>query len=231
MTTLMRIPYDMPFTRVELILLALQDSQLQVLLAKRSEAPHKGRWAIPGGVLRIDMDQSLDGALRRVALERLNCIVPVPIQLCAVGGPKRDLERSTWALSVVYRASVDPLTFTVSAGKRIEQLKWFPISLIDQTREIAFDHSALVQKAVVQLRQDISELKYPEGLLPNEFTLGELQHLSELVLARRLDKSSFRRRIAERDLVEKIAGSMRTGANRPAQLYRIKNLPSFNHSV
>ncbi|NDF51968.1 MAG: NUDIX hydrolase, partial [Betaproteobacteria bacterium] len=40
-------PYDMPFTRVELILMALKDAQLQVLIAKRAEEPHKGKWAIP----------------------------------------------------------------------------------------------------------------------------------------------------------------------------------------
>jgi hypothetical protein len=68
----------------------------------------------------------------------------------------------------------------------------------------------------------VDNLELPMGFLPREFTLGELQATCEQLLGRKLDKSSFRRRLADRDLVEPIEGSMRGGAFRPAQLYRAK---------
>ena len=74
---------------------------------------------------------------------------------------------------------------------------------------------------------DTAELDYyeayvkPSFALTEQFTLGELQSCCEQLLGRRLDKSSFRRRIADRELVEPVAGAMRTGANRPAQIYRL----------
>ena len=57
--------HPMPFTRLEIAVMSLVDGELQVLLARRAEAPYAGRWALPGGVLRIDLDASLDAAARR----------------------------------------------------------------------------------------------------------------------------------------------------------------------
>ena len=69
-------------------------------------------------------------------------------------------------------------------------------------------------------RLDMERQDIPDGILPDSFTLGELQTLCERLLGRRLDKSSFRRKLADRRLVEPVAGALRTGANRPAQIYR-----------
>jgi 8-oxo-dGTP diphosphatase len=77
-----------------------------------------------------------------------------------------------------------------------------------------------VAKAVDATRAEVERLELPFGFLPMEFTLGELQATCEQLLGRRLDKSSFRRRLAERDVLEPVVGVMRGGAFRPAQLYR-----------
>jgi hypothetical protein len=68
--------HPMPFTRLEVAVLSVVDGVLQVLLVRRAEDPHKGKWALPGGVLRIDKDASLDEAALRVAHERLGVEVP-----------------------------------------------------------------------------------------------------------------------------------------------------------
>ena len=78
----------------------------------------------------------------------------------------------------------------------------------------------LIQQAVNATREEINRLELPFGFLPDQFTLGELQSTCEALLGHRLDKSSFRRRIDERPLIEPVAGEMRVGAFRPAQLYR-----------
>jgi ADP-ribose pyrophosphatase YjhB (NUDIX family) len=211
--------YPMPFTRVEVAVMSLVQQQLQVLLALRAQAPHAGQWALPGGVLRIDVDRSLDGAAQRVIGERLGIELPFLRQLCAVGGPVRD-PRAPWAISVVYRALVPLDALHPSAGKRIEALTWRPVAASIEDSGLAFDHAALIERAVAATRAEIESLELPFGFLPGEFTLGELQALCEQLLGRRLDKSSFRRRLADREVVEPIEGAMRAGAFRPAQLYR-----------
>ena len=95
----------MPFTRIELAIMAILDGGLAILLGKRAGAPHKGKWALPGGVLRIDKDRDLDAAAQRVAQERLGVMLPYFRQLKAVGAKNRD-SRAPWALSIAYRALV-----------------------------------------------------------------------------------------------------------------------------
>jgi hypothetical protein len=109
------------------------------------------------------------------------------------------------------------------ARKRLETLGWWPADAVQEAKP-AFDHGALVAQAVDALRAEVDRLELPFGFLPPTFTLGELQALCEALLGRRLDKSSFRRRLAERELLEPVPGEMRTGAFRPAQLYRARSL-------
>jgi 8-oxo-dGTP diphosphatase len=214
--------HPMPFTRLEIAVLGIVDGALSVLLARRAEAPFAGRWALPGGVLRIDQDSSLESGVQRVARERLGTELPFLRQLCAVGGPGRDPERAPWMLSIVYRALVDASSLDMAAGKRIEALNWRPVQAALGDPKLAFDHADLVGRAVRATQDEVKELNLPAGFIPALFTLGELQSICEHLLGDRLDKSSFRRRLADRDLVEPVEGAMRGGANRPAQLYRLR---------
>jgi 8-oxo-dGTP diphosphatase len=208
--------YPMPFTRVELCLLWVGEEGLEVLLGRRTGPVEAGVWALPGGVLRIDLDPDLDAAAQRVARERLGITLPYLRQQAAFGGATRDARG--WALSLVYRA-LAPFDLALSAGKRIEELKWFSADDAAADASLAFDHAALIAHAVADLRSEVEALNLPFEALPDEFTLTELQTFCELVLARRLDKSSFRRRLTEQGCVAPLAGRFRTGANRPAQLY------------
>ena len=211
--------HAMPFTRIELAVLTVTDGRLAVLLGRRAEAPQKGRWALPGGVLRIDLDRDLEAAAQRVAMERLHVALPFLSQLRAAGGPQRD-PRAAWALSIAYRALLPIGSFAPSPGKRLEALQWRPADDAATDPDLAFDHADLIRIGVETTRAEIDHLDLPYGFLPDCFTLGELQAGCEAILGRRLDKSSFRRRLDERKLLEPVPGEMRTGAFRPAQLYR-----------
>ena len=210
----------MPFTRLEIAVVSLVGGVLQVLLARRAEPPHAGRWALPGGVLRIDVDASLDAAARRVMKERLDLDRPVLRQLCAAGGPTRD-PRAPWALSVVYRSLVSVERLEPLAGKRIEALDWRPVEAAMADRTLAFDHAALISRTILSIREEVDAFVLPFELLPAQFTLSELQSTCERVLGRRFDKSSFRRKLADQDRLDVVAGAFQSGPHRPAQLYTL----------
>lgn len=212
--------HPMPFTRLEIAVMGRIDGRLHVLLVRRAQAPYAGRWALPGGALRIDLDRSLEHAAQRVMQERLGVALPFLRQLIAVGGPTRD-DRAPWALSVVYRALTDPASLPASPGKRVEAITWRPVNELEGDRTIAFDHAGLIAQAVSATRDEVERLMLPAGYLPEAFTLAELQATCEELLGRTLDKSSFRRKLADRGLVEPIEGEWRGGANRPAQMYRL----------
>lgn len=209
----------MPFTRLELAVLTVADGRLAVLLGRRAEPPQQGKWALPGGVLRIDLDQDLEAAAQRVAIERLNVPVPFLRQLRATGGALRD-PRAPWTLSIAYRALVPIAALAPVPGKRLAALKWVAADAAAADSSLAFDHANLIRIAVEVTRAEIERLDLPYGFLPDRFTLGELQASCEAILGRHLDKSSFRRRLDERNVLEPLHGEMRTGAFRPAQLYR-----------
>lgn len=209
----------MPFTRIELVIMSIVDDGLAVLLGKRAGPPHKGKWALPGGVVRIDLDRDLEAAAQRVSGERLGVTLPYLRQLLAVGSKSRDT-RAPWALSIAYRALIPFEAIDPQAGKRLEAIRWCPIDEAMEDSRLAFDHADLIRSAANSTRAEIERLELPFGFLPEAFTLGELQATCESLLGHKLDKSSFRRRLDVADLLEPVKGEMRTGAFRPAQLYR-----------
>jgi len=213
--------HQMPFVRLELVVMSVIDDALSVLLIKRQQTPHAGKWALPGGVLRIDLDANLETGAQRVAQERLGVALPFLRQQCAVGGAGRD-PRAPWALSVVYRALVPQEAFAPQPGKRVEAIKWVPVEQAAADKNLAFDHAGLIGQAVESTRSEVESLQLPQGYVPEQFTLTELQSLCESLLGRSLDKSSFRRKLDDRLLVEPIAELMRSGgAHRPSQVYRL----------
>jgi 8-oxo-dGTP diphosphatase len=212
--------YPMPFVRVDLVLLCVRHGSLQVLLSHRKEMPFKNSWGLPGGVLRIDLDVSLEDAAQRVAQTRLHQVLPNLSQVATVGGAQRD-PRAPWAMSVVYRSMVQS-NIETSPGKRVQALEWRPVDEVVRANALAFDHAQLIGRAVEATRQEIKALRFPPGWLPEEFTLSELQAISEVVLGAPIDKVTFRRRIALSVEVKAREGRMRMGsAYRPAQLYAL----------
>ncbi|HMN92221.1 MAG TPA: NUDIX domain-containing protein [Hydrogenophaga sp.] len=212
--------HPMPFVRVELVVLSVLEDRLQVLLSRREEAPYQHLWGLPGGVLRIDLDASLEAAARRVAQERLNLALPNLGQVAAVGGADRD-PRAPWAMSVVYRSLVQP-DLDAKPGKRVQALSWRPVQALDQGEPLAFDHAELVRQAVESVRREIMEMRFPPGWVPDPFTYSELRTLSESILGAPLDKVTFRRRMDASGIALPLDGQMRAGgAHRPAQLYRL----------
>lgn len=214
--------YPMPFTRLELCVFGLLDRQLAVLQVRRAEAPAAGKWALPGGVLRIDLDSDLERGAQRIAHERLGTGLSQLKLQAAVGGRSRD-PRSPWALSLVYRAAVRAGELSTTPGKRVEALRWAPAEEAAADDALAFDHARIIGSALEGLRSEVDTLQLPWGLLPPEFTLGELQQFCEAILGRSLDKSSFRRRLDDKGCVEPIVGALRGAAHRPAQVYRVRS--------
>ena len=217
--------YPMPYCRIEIVTLSLVDGRLNVLLIRRAKAPYKGAWALPGGVLRLDLDPDIDHAASRVAKERLGIAPPNLSQMRTVGAKGRDPRgEADWGLSVVYRALIAGHTLSFEPGKRVIDLIWAPVDELPS--RIAFDHAELIDQAVHQIRADISSLVFPPGFVPERFTLGELQFVCEQVLGRAIDKASFRRKLRDRNLVMELSGEQQRGnAHRPSAMYSlIKNV-------
>jgi 8-oxo-dGTP diphosphatase len=223
--------YAMPYCRVEIALQSVVDGRLMTLFARREDAPFKGAWGLPGGALRIDLDSDLDAAARRIAQERLQCTLPNLQQLGTVGAKGRDPRgEHSWGLSVVYRSLVSQEALNPKPGKRVAGFKWIPTDDLSEDAKFAFDHLFLANQAMQATRTEFAGLRLPTGYIPEKFTLPLLQELCEQVLGTQLDKSSFRRKLGERHLVELMEGEFTTGVkNRPAAIYRLRQTGPREH--
>ncbi|HEV2518543.1 MAG TPA: NUDIX domain-containing protein [Devosia sp.] len=209
--------FPRPIASVDLVIFAQSDRRLDVLLARRANPPFVGDWALPGGFVHADVDADLEAAARRVLSDKTGVETPYLEQLASFGGATRDPRG--WSLSVVYMALILADRVTLRSGAGTTEAQWFQA---DTKVSLAFDHRDILGAALDRLRSKVGYSTLPAHLLPEAFTLGELQAVYEGILGRALEKSAFRKRIAEADFVEPITGEMRRASNRPAQLYRLK---------
>jgi 8-oxo-dGTP diphosphatase len=215
-----------PLTTVDVAIFAVVEGCLQVLLVKRPQQarePFPGLWALPGGFVDVQADASLHACALRKLREKTGVKTPYLEQLGSWGDDSRDPRG--WSATHVYFALIAAATWPQARGDDTVQAQWFAVSDASSKGpsvkpKLAFDHSKLLAAAVQRLRAKVEYTSLPTYLLPQEFTLPELQLTYEIVLGRRLDKSAFRARVAAVDLVVP-TGRMRPGETRPAQLYRL----------
>ncbi|MFS8046317.1 NUDIX hydrolase [Rhizobium sp. BR 314] len=216
--------HQRPIVSVDLAIFALAPNELEVLLAQRGTEPFAGSWALPGGWIHVDEDRDLEAAAQRVLHDKTGVAAPYFEQVGVFGDAARDPRG--WSLSVTYMALIAKEAVTLKHGGNVTGAAWHPIGGHTTTVPLAFDHAAILKAAITRLRNKVEYTTLPVHLLPEAFTLSELQAVYERLLGRLLDKSAFRKRIAEVDFVEPIAGEMRRASNRPAQLYRLKQARS-----
>jgi 8-oxo-dGTP diphosphatase len=198
---------------VDCVVFGLDDAELKVMLIQRGQAPFEGKWALPGGFVRVD--ETLEEAARRELEEETGLSKLFLEQLYTFGAVERDPRERV--VSVAYYALVKMSDHTVRAASDARDAAWFAV---DDLPSLAFDHADIVQMALERLR---AKLRYqPVGfeLLPKKFTLSALQHLYEVVLERKLDKRNFRKRVLAMDLLIETDEVEQDVAHRAARLYR-----------
>ena len=208
--------FDVPLTTVDVVVFTLLDERLCVQLVHREQHPFRGYWALPGGFVDLEADDDLEATARRILSLKTGVATPYLEQLGGFGGKDRDPRG--WAATFVYFALLDAASFE---GTPV-QGRWWPIEDDGVASELAFDHARLLAAALERLRSKVSYSSLPVHLLPEQFTLSQCQRVFEIVLGHTLDKSAFRRRLRDANIVEQIPGAYERGSNRPAALYRLR---------
>lgn len=205
-----------PLVSADVALFSIERERLRVLLVQRANAPEQGRWALPGGVLKPDVDASLEDTARRFLREKVGLTVPYLEQVHAYSGPGRDPRG--WSISVLFYALLPLDQVPAVAGSKTEAVAWRDPSRPGPA--LAFDHAHHISAALAALREKVERHALPLHLLPSKFTLTQLQRTVEAILARELEKSGFRRRLKAETSLEEVPGEFERGVQRPAQLYR-----------
>src|SRR6266446_4460242 len=198
---------------VDCVVFGFDEAELKVLLIERALEPFKGKWALPGGFVRVD--ETLDEAARRELEEEAGLRNVFLEQLYTFGAVHRDPRERV--VSVAYYALVKLADFSTKASTDAADARWFPISNVPK---LAFDHADILATALTRLKGKVRYQPIGFELLPPKFTLSELQHLYEAVLETTLDKRNFRKKVLGFGLLVSLNEEQRAGRHRPAQLFR-----------
>jgi len=209
--------YKRPSVTVDVVVFTILEAELKVLLVKRKNWPYQEIWAIPGGF--VDMDEGLEEAAYRELREETGvCGEDVYLeQLYTFGDPDRDPR--TRVITVAYFALVSADKLQLRAASDAAGVGWFSAY---SPPSLAFDHAEILKYAITRLRYKLEYTALGFQLLPERFTLRELQQAYETVLGEELDKGNFRSRLRKTEVVEPTDGYQETGG-RPARLYRFRD--------
>jgi 8-oxo-dGTP diphosphatase len=205
--------YPRPALTVDCVVFGFDEADLKVLLIERGLEPFKGRWALPGGFVRVE--ETINDAARRELREETGLENVFLEQLYTFGELERDPRERV--VSVAHYALVKLGDHRVKAATDASDARWFPA---EKPPKLAFDHADILNVAVRRLRGKVRYEPIGFELLAQKFTLSQLQHLYEAVLGTELDKRNFRKKVLGLGLLVPLKEELRDGAHRPAQLYR-----------
>ncbi len=215
--------FPRPYTTVDVLIFTVVDEALQVLLVQRPSDEHEpfpAMWALPGGFVDVALDADLQACARRKLQEKTHVASPYLEQLGSWGGAARDPRG--WSATHAYFALMPAAGVTLSRGANAADVAWFPVDDTLLRKRLAFDHAAILRAGVERLRGKVEYTSLPAWLLPEPFTLPQLQRAYEAVLGRPVDKSGFRTRMLAADFLEEV-GVIDSDSNRPPMGYRLKD--------
>ncbi len=212
-TSTSQTTYPKPSVTVDIVLFTFTEGELRVLLIKRRRDPFAGHWALPGGF--VNENEPLERAAARELQEETGIQGIYLEQLYTFGDPGRDPRG--WVISVAYFGIVSAdQARRVHAGDDAGDAFWFNVYDLPP---LAFDHERIIRYALQRLRYKLEYTGLGFLLLPESFTLSQLQAVYEVVLQEKLDKRNFRKKILSMNILEE-TGQLRHGDHRPAKLYR-----------
>ena len=216
------LDFPRPLVTVDVVMFTVLDDALQVLLVRRpsdTAEPFPGKWALPGGFVNIDEDATLlDCALRKLR-EKTGVVTPYLEQLGSWGDAGRDPRG--WSATHCFYALIPVQAMQLRSGANAAEVAWFEVDAASRKR-LAFDHGELLGAAIARLRSKVEYTSLPAFLLEEPFTLPALQHTYEVVLGRGMDKSAFRKRMLDGEVMEE-AGMVTGSLGRPAMSYRLRD--------
>ena len=209
-----------PAVAVDVIIFTIDGGELHALLVQVKHGPFAGAWAFPGGLVPLREAPEVTAERELFAQTGLHDLYLE--QLRTFGDPARDPHAHV--VSVAYFALVPNRGRAFGAHPKYARAEWFPVR---QLPSLAYDHAAMAAYALARLQAKLEYTNIVYSLLPEEFTLGELQDMYEIILGRALDRRNFRKRIRALGLLRGLR-RQRRGRHRPAQLYAFTRREPMN---
>ncbi len=210
--------YPHPAVTADCVIFGFDGERLNVLLVKRGGEPYAGWWAFPGGFVNID-ESADEGALRELR-EETGLSPEYVEQFHTYSEPGRDPRERV--ITIAYYALVK--ISEVRGGDDAKEARWFAI---DEVPHLAFDHDAILRDAIACLRERIHFHPIGYELLPEKFTIKQLQSLYEAVLGVKFDRRNFAKKMLHLGILTQLDETVWPTPRRAANLYKF-NLDRYS---
>ncbi|MBN8575780.1 MAG: NUDIX hydrolase [Cyclobacteriaceae bacterium] len=198
---------------IDCVIFGFKDGKLDILLVKHGEGISEGKWALPGGW--ITYGESVDDAAKRL-LKSLTGISDIYLeQLKAFGDPHRFPVKRV--VTVAYYALVNEENYALIPGFTASDVQWFNIHDVPP---LIYDHNQILDYGFKRLKHTVRHEPVGFNLLPEKFTLLQLQELYEAILETKMDKSNFRRKLGKMKLLINCKEKQKDVSHRAAALYK-----------
>lgn len=202
--------YPHPSVTTDCVIFGFDGVKLKVLLIERGCEPYKGRWAFPGGFLK--MDESAEEGAKRELEEETGLKAAYIKQFHTFTEPDRDPRERV--ITIAYYALVR--IQDVNGGDDAAKAQWFDL---EDVPSLAFDHDRILRKAMQELRKQIHFEPIGFELLPEKFTMSALQHLYEAILDVKFDRRNFSKKMLHFGLLEPLVEKASSKQARAASLF------------
>lgn len=203
----------LPGLSIDNLIFGLDHGNLKIMLVKHDVGPGKGRWALPGGWIRHE--ENLRDAAARL-LSELTGVRDLFLEQLKTFG-RVDRFPNERVVTIAYYALVSAEDYTLVAGRNTTDASWFDANDLP---ELIYDHSEIVAYGLNFLRHQVCHKPIGFNLLPEKFTLLQLQELYEAILGTKLDKPNFRRKMMKMNLLASCNEKQKGVPHRAANLYR-----------
>ena len=203
--------YPHPAVTTDCVIFGFNGERLQVLLIERGIEPYKGHWAFPGGFLK--MDETAEEGAKRELKEETGLADAYIQQLYTFSNPDRDPRERV--ITIAYYALVK--IQEVKGGDDVASARWFPL---DEIPPLAFDHDYILRMATQRLREQIHFQPIGFELLPEKFTIKELQSLYEAILGINFDRRNFAKKMLHLEILTELDETVWPTPKREARLYK-----------
>ena len=206
---------DKHYVALDCIIFGFDEGELKLLLLKRKFEPSKGDWSLMGGFLKAQ--ESLDEGARKILFQLTGLTDIYMEQLQSYGEVNRDPGERTISIAFYALIKVD------DNDRKLAEAHGAHWVSINKVPPLIFDHNKMVEKALKTLRNKIVTKPIGFELLPEKFTLPQLQSLYEAINQEQLDKRNFRKRILETGLLDKMDEKERGSSKKGAFYYMFNN--------
>lgn len=203
--------YPHPSVTTDCVIFGFDGTKLNVLLIERGIEPFKGQWAFPGGFLKMD-ETTEEGAMREL-FEETGLKEVYIRQFHTFSEVNRDPRERV--ITIAYYALVQ--ISEVQGGDDAAKAQWFPL---DQVPSLAFDHDLILRQALSELRKQIHFEPIGFELLPEKFTMTQLQRLYEAILNVKFDRRNFHNKLLKLGILTELDEKLTLANKKIAFLYK-----------